>query len=53
MPTSEVVEVVVYDAPTVASSSCGCGCSHHDMTITRGRTPWRRPTWSFKPGPWP
>jgi len=30
MPTSEVVEVVVYDAPTVASSSCGCGCSHHD-----------------------
>ena len=30
MPTSEVVEVVVYDAPTVASSSCGCGCGHHD-----------------------
>ncbi|MBM4275284.1 MAG: hypothetical protein FJ134_12600 [Deltaproteobacteria bacterium] len=26
---SEVVEVVVYDAPTAASRGCGCGCDHH------------------------
>ena len=26
-----IVQVVIYDAPTVASSSCACGCGgHHD-----------------------
>ena len=27
----ETVQVVIYDAPAVKSSSCGCGCGgHHD-----------------------
>jgi hypothetical protein len=30
MPAAEVVEVVIYDAPSGSSSGCGCGCDHHD-----------------------
>jgi hypothetical protein len=32
MGSSEVVEVVVYDAPSAGShgSGCGCGCGSHD-----------------------
>ena len=31
MSRSEVVQVVIYDAPTLAAaSSCGCGCDHHN-----------------------
>ncbi len=31
MTRTEVVQVVIYDAPTVGapSSGCGCGCDHH------------------------
>jgi hypothetical protein len=30
MDNPEIVQVVVYDAPTSAGdSSCGCGCDHH------------------------
>jgi len=31
MTSSEVVQVVIYDAPTVGASTsgCGCGCDHH------------------------
>ena len=30
MTNPEIVQVVVYDAPTAAGgSSCGCGCDHH------------------------
>ncbi|HEX9883353.1 MAG TPA: hypothetical protein VGA79_05245 [Desulfobaccales bacterium] len=30
MPAVEMVEVIIYDAPTLGSSSCACGCGHHD-----------------------
>lgn len=30
MPAAEMVEVIIYDAPTLGSSSCACGCGHHD-----------------------
>jgi len=30
MSSGAVIEVVVYDAPTAASSGCACGCSGHD-----------------------
>jgi len=31
MTSTEVVQVVIYDAPTVGAptSGCGCGCDHH------------------------
>ncbi len=31
MSPTQVVQVTIYDAPTVASASsgCGCGCGHH------------------------
>ena len=31
MNSTEVVQVVIYDAPTVGAptSGCGCGCDHH------------------------
>ena len=29
MPLKNLVEIVVYDAPTAASSGCGCGCGGH------------------------
>ena len=32
MTSTEVVQVVIYDAPTVGAptSGCGCGCDHHN-----------------------
>jgi hypothetical protein len=31
MPAAAKVAVIIYDAPTVGSSSgCACGCGHHD-----------------------
>ena len=32
MTNSQMVQVVIYDAPTAgkSGSSCGCGCDHHD-----------------------
>ncbi len=31
MTEPQVVQVTIYDAPTVAAASgCGCGCGHHD-----------------------
>ncbi len=30
MSPGPMIEVVVYDAPTAASSGCACGCSGHD-----------------------
>jgi hypothetical protein len=32
MTNPEVVQVVIYDAPTAggSGSGCGCGCNHHD-----------------------
>lgn len=29
MPPANLVEVVIYDAPTAATSGCGCGCGGH------------------------
>jgi len=29
MTSAKMVEVVIYDAPTLATSGCGCGCGHH------------------------
>lgn len=29
MSSPEVVQVVIYDAPTAGSSGCGCGCGGH------------------------
>jgi hypothetical protein len=30
MSLANIVDIVVYDAPTGASSGCACGCSGHD-----------------------
>jgi hypothetical protein len=29
MPSADVVEIIVYDAPAVRRDKCGCGCDHH------------------------
>ena len=29
MPSADVVEIVVYDAPAARKGDCGCGCDHH------------------------
>ncbi len=32
MTGAKMVEVVIYDTPTAASSGCSCGCGHHQGT---------------------
>ena len=58
MTNSQMVQVVIYDAPTAgkSGSSCGCGCDHHDHSghdQARTKTPWPRSAWNSRPGPWP
>lgn len=30
MTNSQMVQVVIYDAPMAGKSACGCGCDHHN-----------------------
>jgi hypothetical protein len=39
MSPTEVVEVVVYDAPAVPAQGCACGCGGHDHGHQEGADP--------------
>jgi len=50
MRRSEAVQVVIYDAPTVASSGsgCGCGCGHHGHDHPEDEDPMAKISMEFQ-----
>lgn len=48
MSRPEVVEVVVYDAPTARSQGCACGCGGHDHEHQEAGDPLTKANMEFQ-----